>query len=108
MSEPAPDHARWRQVAIGLYGRVAVYPLHGQRTVYVAQLDLEARTLELTPRDDGEPMVLHYDDREAGVLILEGTIDGINHRATLRRVDEGAFLLVDRGFHWINEEPLNR
>lgn len=68
MSEPAPDHARWRQVAIGLYGRVAVYPLHGQRTVYVAQLDLEARTLELTPRDDGEPMVLHYDDREAGVL----------------------------------------
>jgi uncharacterized membrane protein YphA (DoxX/SURF4 family) len=102
------DRARWRQVAIGLYGLVAVYPLHGQRSVYSAQVDTDAHTLELTPRDGGEPTVLHYEEPEAGVLILEGTVDGIRHRATLHRVDENEFLLVNHGFHWINEEPLNR
>jgi hypothetical protein len=105
---PPDDAARWRQVAVGLYGRVAVYPLHGQRSVYTAQVDADAHTLELTPRDGGEPTVLHYEDPEAGVLILEGMVDGIHHRATLHRVDENELLLVNRGFHWINDVPLNR
>jgi hypothetical protein len=29
-------------------------------------------------------------------------------RMRLRRVDPDAFLLRSRGFHWINEVPLNR
>jgi hypothetical protein len=102
------DRARWRQVAIGLYGQVAVYPLHGQRTMYQAQVDADAHTLELIPLDGGEPTVFNYEEPEAGALILERTVDGIHHRATLHRVDEGEFLLVNRGFHWINDAPLNR
>jgi hypothetical protein len=41
-------------------------------------------------------------------MVLEGTIDGVKHRATLRKLDEKQLLLVSRGFHWINEKPLNR
>lgn len=42
------------------------------------------------------------------VLQLEGTMDGQAIRARLRRMDERRFLLVSRGFHWVNEYPINR
>ena len=40
-------------------------------------------------------------------MAMEGTFDGRKVRATLRRVDKSDFLLLSRGFHWINEYPLN-
>jgi hypothetical protein len=38
---------------------------------------------------------------------MEGTLDGRPIKAKLRRADE-PFLLVSRGFHWINELPFSR
>jgi hypothetical protein len=39
---------------------------------------------------------------------LEGTFDGVPSTIHLRRIDASKFLLVNRGFHWINEYPFNR
>lgn len=41
-------------------------------------------------------------------LTLTGTLRGHETRLVLRRRDLESFLLVRRGFHWINEVPLNR
>jgi hypothetical protein len=41
-------------------------------------------------------------------LVLEGTMGFDTIRAELRKVDPSRFLLVSRGFHWINEVPFNR
>jgi hypothetical protein len=35
-------------------------------------------------------------------------MDGRKIRAQLRRVPQTDFLLINRGFHWINEFPFNR
>ena len=51
---------------------------------------------------------LRYRRAADGALTLEGTFDGhaITVEGTLRRPED--FLLMNRGFHWINEYPFNR
>jgi hypothetical protein len=41
-------------------------------------------------------------------LVLDGTLDGRPLRLELRSVPLESFLLVSRGFHWIQEYPFNR
>jgi hypothetical protein len=38
---------------------------------------------------------------------MEGTLNG-KIKARLRRAESSDFLLISRGFHWINEYPFNR
>ena len=51
--------------------------------------------------------VFSYRKPAADLLELEGTMDGQKIRARLRRMDESRFMLVSRGFHWVNEYPIN-
>ena len=65
--------------------------------------------MALTKRDDPAwKTSLSYHQPEPGLLALEGTLDGQKVRAKLRRADSPEFLLINRGFHWINEYPFNR
>ncbi len=41
-------------------------------------------------------------------IVLEGTIAGSAIRARLKKVTADSFFLKKRGYHWINEYPLNR
>jgi hypothetical protein len=41
-------------------------------------------------------------------LQLDGTFGGDSLHLRLHRVDENRFLLLSRGYHWINELPFNR
>jgi hypothetical protein len=47
--------------------------------------------------------ILHWSRPNANHVLLEG--DGKSIR--LRQIDTSKFLLLRRGFHWINEMPLN-
>ncbi len=40
--------------------------------------------------------------------ILRGEVDGIQCEIRLHRVDRSKYLLLNRGFHWVNEKPFNR
>lgn len=39
---------------------------------------------------------------------MSGTVDGVPVEATCERREPGDFLLMNRGFRWINEQPFNR
>jgi hypothetical protein len=41
-------------------------------------------------------------------LVLQGTLISDPLVVKLKRIDPAKFLLVNRGFHWINERPFNR
>jgi hypothetical protein len=41
-------------------------------------------------------------------LILDGQMDNHKMHMQLHLVDRNKFLLVNRGFHWIQEYPFNR
>lgn len=106
------DEHRWVQVSVGRWGQLSIRTTTGEPTRYMATVDEDAGTvvLESRPEPDDEPLeqTLRLQRPEDGVLVLEGPLDGVEHRVVLRRVDEQQMRLVDRGFRWINEHPYNR
>lgn len=55
----------------------------------------------------GSPVTLKYHQPEPDLFVIEGTLDGRAIQVRLRHVDPSQFLLLNRGFHWINELPYN-
>ena len=49
-----------------------------------------------------------YRQPQSELLEMEGKLDGKTIRAKLHKTDPRSFLLISRGFHWINEYPFNR
>ena len=103
------DEARWRRVVFDYPGVIAIQLMGDSRQRYRLALDAGKKSLALTKRDDPKwQSRLSYRQPEPQFLAMEGTFDGHKVQARLRRVDESKFLLVSRGFHWINEYPFNR
>ena len=99
----------WRRIVFDSPGRVAVQTATGAHERLGLQLDQEKRTLTLRKRDDpGWNTVLTYEQVSPEVIKLGGTLNGSELTARLHRSEERKFLLIDRGFHWINEFPFNR
>jgi hypothetical protein len=102
------DAARWHRVVFDSRRFVSVLPMNGPRQRYRLALDSTRRILTLTKTGDPKwKSAISYQRPEPGLLLLNGTFDGQKIRARLRR-DDRQFLLVTRGFHWINEVPFNR
>jgi hypothetical protein len=103
------DATRWRRVVFDYPGVIAVQLMSDSRSRYVLALHTDTKTLELTKRDDPAwKAAISYKQPEPELLVLDGTFDGHTIRARLCRADDTSFLLVTRGFHWINEYPFNR
>lgn len=88
---------------------------------YLYSLDEAGGTITLTPSARGgaksanaQPpaatgdSTLHYTKGADDTLTLEGVLDGTPVKATLARRPSSDFLLINRGFNWINNFPFNR
>jgi len=103
------DEKRWRRMFFNLPGRFAIQLMSDSRERYNLVLDEKKRTLVITKRNDPNwKTTLVYRRPQPDVLFVEGPFDGHEVRARLRRTEPPEFLLVTRGFHWINELPFNR
>jgi len=72
--------------------------------------DPTAHTFALKPskEGDGEGSTLAYARPDPTHLTLEGTFDGKRVEVRTVKRDASSFLLMNRGFHWVNETPYNR
>jgi len=71
-------------------------------------VDLGKKTFTLVSRGPKPTeSVFHYVE-SGNELALEGSLEGSAIRTLLRRRDANSFLLLNRGFHWVNEYPFNR
>ncbi len=76
---------------------------------YGASVNLQERTLALTKKDDKNWTASFTFQRPAGdQLILDGRMDNHQVHMELQLTDRNSFLLVSRGFHWIQEAPFGR
>jgi hypothetical protein len=103
------EGARWRIVAFD-YGRFNVRQMDDFRMAFSAKFDEAKKQIAITRAQSERrtKATLSYATPQPSTLILSGTLDGKSIRATLKRIDHPNFLLTSRGFHWINEFPLNR
>lgn len=103
------DAERWRRVVFDRPGTLAVLFMGDKRQRFVMSLDPVKRTMALSKRDDPSwKAALSFQRSGPGHLVLDGTMDGRKIHARLRQAEASRFLLLDRGFHWINEYPFNQ
>jgi uncharacterized membrane protein YphA (DoxX/SURF4 family) len=104
----ATDETRWNKVLFDWFD-FSVMSVSGSRRRFRPQLDLEKKTLILAKREDPNSKSNFTIEKSDPVHItLEGQFDGHRIKAQAHQGEERKFLLLNRGFHWINEYPFNR
>ena len=100
------DTRRWRKILLK------------QRTVDIQYMDGGSGPWHCNREATGSKMILHSLDlwstgifsinANGEILTLKGNLNQDSLKINLRKVGENQFLLVNRGFNWVNEYPLNR
>jgi hypothetical protein len=107
------DTFRWKQLVIDGSPTYPFATIRGiddsSRGYYSFKLDTVKRTMILASyRDSMEKYRFTYRLPKSDSLILSGAWKKDSLEIRLKAYDWKNFLLVRRGFHWINEYPLNR
>ena len=101
------DSARWRRAIFDYPGRMAFQRTDSTFANYGASVNLPERTLALTKSDDKNWTASFTFRQPAGdQLILDGRMDNHQVHMELQSTDRNSFLLVSRGFHWVQEFKL--
>ncbi|MFZ0771848.1 MAG: hypothetical protein WAN08_10535 [Candidatus Sulfotelmatobacter sp.] len=101
------DSTRWRRAIFDYPDRMAFQRLDESFAPYGASVNLPERTLALTKKDDKNWTASFTFQRPAGdQLILDGRMDNHQVHMELQLTDRNLFLLVSRGFHWVQEFKL--
>jgi hypothetical protein len=104
------DARRWRRAVFDDPTNMSLFLMNDTRTRYNSKLDEKTHTLKLRNRENrSEAMTLTYARPSPRVLILVGVVAGhtLHAKCDLSDVYEKPLLLT-RGFHWVNELPVNR
>lgn len=107
------DTTRWRQVLIDgspEYARASIRAMNDSSAgSWSFQPDTVHHTLTLfRAADTTKKYHFTYRFPKKDSLVLEGAWKGDSVQISLQRYDLQNFLLVRRGFNWINEYPMNR
>lgn len=103
------DPDRWRYVFFEYPEFLGIKSMTDVRQFFQLTIDQQKKRMTLGKAFDPKwKAVLTYRQSEKDLLVLEGSIDGKLTQMKLRRKDDSKFLLLSRGFHWVNEYPYNR
>ena len=95
---------RWRYLAFEYPGTMWIRQMDNSVRYYPTTFETGKNILELGRGKD--PFTYSHPDTEH--LSMEGLLNGERFVLTLRKIDRSKFLLINRGFHWISEQPFNR
>jgi uncharacterized membrane protein YphA (DoxX/SURF4 family) len=103
------DYDRWHRAVFDVPDRVAFQRMDDSFARYGAAINGNDKTIALTKDNDKNWKANFTFERVAeNELILDGNLDSHKIHMQLELVDLKKFLLVSRGFHWIQEYPFNR
>ncbi|MBV8206604.1 MAG: DoxX family protein [Acidobacteria bacterium] len=103
------DNDRWRRIVFEFPTMVACEHMDGTVERLGAKVNVDQKALSLTRFDDKNWKAEFTFQRPApNRLILDGEMDHKKMHLETELVDRQKFLLVNRGFHWVQETPFNR
>ncbi len=103
------DNVRWRYVILEEPHMVTLRKMDDSTSTYRMNLDPAQHSISVDAAGetvDKSVLVLTSDGTDR--FALKGTWGGVPVAAELKRIDRSNFMLVNRGFHWINERPFVR
>jgi hypothetical protein len=101
------DYDRFRRMIFDRPQQAAFQRMNETFVMYGAKIDTSARTVTFT-RGNALSGTFSYEQPSPDVLVLNGSLDGRKMRMQGRLFDRSNFLLVNRGFYWVQEYPFNR
>jgi uncharacterized membrane protein YphA (DoxX/SURF4 family) len=115
------DHNRWRRVIITNATSVTLQRMDESLVTQFAGVDTSNHVITMTaapPLQTGGPAPawprsseggsFAFSDNDPNVLLLDGELGGRKIHARLVRYDLNNYLLMTRGFNWVQEYPFNR
>jgi hypothetical protein len=104
------DYERWRRVIVQNATTISFWRMDDTVLQYSARVDTSAQDIGLTtvPFKGAAAGTLRYSQTAADRLIFDGTVGDRAVHLDTRLVDHSTFLLLSRGFHWVQEFPFNR
>jgi hypothetical protein len=98
------DRERWKRVTFQNGPRMTITAMDNSVRNYAIRTDATRKTITLSTEGD----IFTYNQPDADHVVLQQTLGGNSLLVRMKKFDEQRFLLVNRGFHWINEFPFNR
>jgi hypothetical protein len=104
------DDQRWRRVVVQNATGIAFWRMDDTVLQYSARVDTAAKTIALTtaPTNGTAAGTLTYNQTAVDRLAFHGRVGQHAVHMDTRLVDHTKFLLLSRGFHWVQEFPFNR
>jgi len=103
------DNTRWRRAIFDFPQVAALQRMDDSVVFYRAAISLPDKTLVLTKgADKNWKANLAFQRPAHDKLIVDGRMEDHHLHMELQLTDRNNFLLVKRGFHWIQEFPYNR
>jgi hypothetical protein len=103
------DTNRWRKLVISYADNAQIKFMNDSSKNYSFKPDLKKHVITInTYADTVNKHYLTYTEAKNGDLLLKGKWDRDSLTINLKKYDLNNFLLLRRGFHWVNEYPLNR
>lgn len=104
------DDTRWRRLIINRYDNAEIIFNNDSARYYNFKQDTLAKQITLYAYNDAgkKSYTLSYNRLKPDVLIIKGRLFSDSVQITMHKYDDSKFLLMRRGFHWVNEQPFNR
>jgi hypothetical protein len=103
------DYDRWRRVVFQTPTGMSFQRMDDTFAFYGAKIDMDAKRIAVSkPADKAWSAAFTFDRPAPDRLVLDGEMDGHKIHMQLALFDRNRFLLVTRGFHWVQEYPFNR
>jgi hypothetical protein len=102
------DTGRFRRAVFDFPEMAVLQNMDDSFGYYGAAINMKDRTMTLTKRSDNKWKAhFTFQRSPANELSLDGTMD--NHKTQMKlHLADSKFMLLTRGFHWIQEYPFNR
>jgi len=103
------DYDRWRRAIFDFPKQMSFQRMNDTGDGYAVSINETDKTMTLTRNTDKTwTGNFTFQRPTPQQLILDGSLGGHKMHMQLELVDRNKFLLVNRGFHWIQESPFNR
>jgi len=103
------DTTRWAKMTISYAEGVQIKLMNDSMKFYAFKPDtIKHKIIAYTYADTSHKFSLNYTVQKPDVMLLSGKWKKDSVHIKLRKLDPNKFKLVSRGFHWVNEYPLNR
>jgi hypothetical protein len=103
------DTTRWSQLIVSYPGYSFIKMMNDSTKGFAFNTDTAAKKIEMfSYLDTSKKSNFVYSFPHENILLLTGKLNNDSVMIQMKRYDLNNFRLINRGFHWVNEYPLNR